>query len=169
MQLEAETYKDYLSRLRKLSIQELGSGSFGTVFQHPEFSNVAVKVVRKDAAYLKFVKFAIDHPTNKYLPRIAAVDKVKFDNGPDGYLVFMERLSQADFAVKEEFFNKLPYELHSTVYRLSKEGWALLSKSKDHDVAIVAQYMLKNWANLDLTDQNLMQRGRQLVFSDPVA
>lgn len=172
MQLEAETYKDYLTRLRKLNLKYLGSGAFGMVYQHPEFSNVAVKVVRDDRKYMNFTKFAIENPSNPYLPRIAAVDKVKFDNGSSGYIVFMEALVAASRRSIDDFFNQVSRDLHisdDVEHRLSKAGWELLGNSRNPNLATLATYMLKNWSSLDLGNQNLMQRGRQLVFVDPVA
>jgi len=176
MQLQAETYKDYLMRLRKLNITEIGDGGFGRVFQHPEFSNVAVKVVRSDTQYLRFARFARRHPANPYLPKIADIVSVHFDDSKDGFIVFTERLRPAPAKLWLQFQEFLPKSTWpwslapNSVKRLSSAGWQwLAAEAQDTNVREFATFAFKNMARLDLSQSNLMARGSQLVFTDPVS
>lgn len=70
----------YLNRLTKsLKIKKLGSGYFSSVFQHPVYHNVSVKITRKaDPVAMTWVKEAMQHLHNPWYPRIIGIHKVHF-------------------------------------------------------------------------------------------
>lgn len=78
--LAEEKVDTYLNRLTKtLRIKRLGAGYFSSVFQHPVYPNVSVKVTRKaDPRAMTWVKESMRHPHNPWYPRIIGVHKVHF-------------------------------------------------------------------------------------------
>ncbi len=169
--MNSETYKTYVARLLDVDLKKLGEGSAGTVFQHPTFANLVVKVVKHYGYYVKFARFALANPHNPYLPRVVAIQKVKFVDSPVGFLVFVEKLRPASDEAVERFFNQVPYEFRvpSVDRRLNRDGWKYLANSKNANVRQFAELMLANFPHLDLFTDNIMSRGSQLVFSDPLA
>ena len=173
MELHAETYKEYVSRLHKLKLPTLGEGAFGKVFQHPEFSNVAVKVVRSDDAYLRLAKFAMENPGNRWLPKVASFRHVDFDDSTDGYVVFTEKLEPIGFSE----FNSFLIQLEGLCkHRVGASGdelfslkeWKSIADSAPSDLATVIKWLYTCGLGMDLHAHNFMKRGKQIVFNDPV-
>lgn len=109
-----EKVKDYITRLvRTLKIRELGAGYFSTVFQHPVYHNVAVKVTHKsDPLSIVYLENAMKHPDNPWFPKIIGIYKVGYHGGDMqqklinmdddhmafseiGHIVFMQKLRRA--------------------------------------------------------------------------
>lgn len=181
LMLTAEAYWEYVKRLIKdLKIKQIGEGAYSQVFQHPKLKNIVVKLVLHDEEYLKFARFAMDNPKNPWLPRIAAIEPIKFDgfrlsNSSNSYLVFLEKLQPASFELQKSLIWKLvdTYELHihASIHKwFSKSSWKKLAlNSKDPGLAQFAAFAAKNFNQLDINSENVMARGRQLVFTDPIA
>lgn len=175
MQINAETYKEYVKRLLDLDYTKLGEGGFGTVFQHPCFDNVAVKVVKQDRAYRKFASFCIENPHNPWLPRIASVKSIKLDDANLAYVVFMEKLQPVTPAyvaqLKQAMQSKYGLRLWSDTQWFNRASWRAIATHKDTppDFAELAAYFATNLNNIDLVPSNFMRRGNQLVFNDPMA
>lgn len=178
LMLTAEAYWEYVNRLIKdLKIKHLGEGAYAQVFQHPTLKNIVVKLVHHDDEYLKFARFAMDNPKNPWLPRIAAIEPIKFDGSrlSNSYLVFLEKLQPTSFELQKSLIWKLvdTYELHIHAFTpkwFSKSNWKKLAlNSKDPGLAQFAAFAAKNFNHLDINSANVMARGRQLVFTDPIA
>jgi hypothetical protein len=75
-----ERLKDYTTRLVKsLNIKELGRGAFSTVFQHPAYHNVSVKITRDaDPHYILWLRECEKHQHNPWFPKIVGIHKVMF-------------------------------------------------------------------------------------------
>lgn len=173
MRVTAETYKEYVRRLHDLNYKFLGEGGFGTVFQHPHFRNVAVKVVKQDRAYRKFVNFCMANPHNPWLPRIASVKAITLDDANLAYVVFMEKLDpvKPEFIaeLKEAMRSKFGLRLWSDTQWFDRASWRKIAAGTPEEFSTVATYFADNLNNIDLVPSNFMRRGKQLVFNDPMA
>lgn len=83
IELTAETLDAYFASLSKKGIRKLGDGHFSTVFTHPKYPNVAVKVIRRpDLEYLKYLKFCQKNQSNPWLPKVYGQPIVKYVDSP---------------------------------------------------------------------------------------
>lgn len=75
-----EQVDDYVKRLTKsLDIKTLGKGAFSTVFQHPVYHNVTVKLTRDpDPHHILWLREAEKHQGNPWFPKIIGIHKVMF-------------------------------------------------------------------------------------------
>lgn len=105
-----ETQVEYFNRLAKtLKIKELGEGAYAKVFQHPVYSNVAVKFFQDDPMYVKYIRHCLKAQENPWIPKIVSVHKIKVDSHryhfdlkgqtrdkfDQAYLVFFQKLREA--------------------------------------------------------------------------
>lgn len=174
MKVTAETYQEYVWRLMDLGHVRIGQGSFAVVFDHPQFKNIVVKVVKKDNAYLKFAKFAHSRKRNPWLPNIASIQQADLEDAPGAFLVFMEKLNPVSYSSAQAFKFKLAanFKLVPTdkTSWFTKQSWqAIAEGTKDKHFKEVAVYFAYNHSNLDLLYTNLLRRGPQLVFNDPMS
>lgn len=175
--ISAETYQQYVNRLhRDMDYRILGEGMFGTVFLHPTFNNVVVKVVRGDAVYKDFAKFCKAHPNNPWLPKVASISAIKLDDATQAYAVFLEKLTEVNEKSVRTFAKALAarFDLgHVHPFKwFDKEGWLKIAeevRGDDPDFSVLAAYLATRVKHLDLHPQNLMRRGGQLVFIDPLS
>lgn len=190
--LVEETRHEYLTRLTgTLKIKRLGKGAFASVFQHPVYSNVAVKYVDpdEDYAYMYFIRECMKKQHNRFLPKVIGINYVKMDRSQyadrseRGALIFFQKLRPAKVSeikrAVSEMMDTLPndnpirQDHSSTFEEFSSYEWEELAKhSSDRDIREVAKMMLKMKAN-DIHNGNVMMRDEgnksQLVFTDPVA
>jgi hypothetical protein len=99
--LHEERINDYVNRLvRGLKIKTLGSGAFSTVFQHPVYHNVSVKITRDaDPHYILWLREAEKRQHNPWFPKIIGIHKVMF-HGDDVDRKVMARDEQGDAALE---------------------------------------------------------------------
>jgi hypothetical protein len=107
-ELFEETRDEYFTRLTKaLKIKKLGSGMYATVFQHPVYTNVAVKYVGSDdEMYMKYIRIVSKTPGNPWLPRVLSIHRLTMDEADrwgdedkaEDYLIFFEKLKPASKA-----------------------------------------------------------------------
>ena len=173
MIVKAETYKEYVQRLHELKLPTLGEGAFSSVFRHPELPNVAVKVVRGDDAYLEFIKFAMENPNNRWLPKVASFKHVDFGDSTNGYLVFTEKLTPIDSSEFKSFLSQLEEFCGVSANPLSSKlfgpkEWKSLENNVPPDLATVVKWLNTCGLGIDLHSDNFMKRGKQIVFNDPV-
>lgn len=184
-ELFEESKPDYFNRLEKdLKIKRIGTGAFARVFQHPTDPNIAVKVFTdEDHAFRHYLKFCQAHPDNKYLPKIFSV--VKHRHNPEKKdkdltideivdwkysIAFMEKLKPVskDYLVK--FISK--FGIYDKEFAdLTDSEWRILAyrQDEDPDLAEFAKYLLKTNYVPDLHTKNVMLRGKQIVFIDPIS
>jgi hypothetical protein len=185
----AERLQEYVKRLKKLGIKQLGSGNFADVFQHPTMPNVVVKLLTEhDRGYEAYVKFAQKNKSNKYVPRILQVvdadkafdKKGEYDMG-DLRLIFMEKLEPIHYNKYIDFGEhvvdcagiKAKKGEHINVEKalMDLATWkACAAQTKDKDLAAVAKFVVKTEGGpvqLDMHDGNMMMRGSQVIITDP--
>lgn len=180
-----EALPDYLKRLKdSLNIQKLGGGAFSQVFQHPHYSNVVVKVyTARDTAYKRYQKWCMAHQSNPYVPQIIGQTEYVSDtakrNGKFN-IVFMEKMTPLkSYARLEKLIVKAlggaPITFKNDDTTISASDLGKISKivskgGTDKDFAEVwKQIMTFDINGIDLHAGNVMLRGSQLVFTDPVA
>jgi hypothetical protein len=195
--LQEETLDQYTAKLVKtLNIKKLGRGMYASVFQHPVYHNVAVKVVQDDPAYMYFAKFCMKNPDNQWLPKIVSIHAVDFDGRrKSSHIIFFQKLRPARRseikAAMQQIFKTIPIKYfaqdaqdaqddplfkpmaHYDDFQDLDGHWRhIANKTTDDDVRVVAKYFA-NLNGVDLHHNNVMMRddrGRaQLVFTDPVA
>lgn len=173
MKLTAETFKDYAARLEKSGIKSLGEGSFGKVYQHPTYNNVAVKIVRKDPANAKWLSFCVANKGNPYLPKLYGVQSLDLEGSKHAYAVFMEKLNPCPIGAWLALKTKLAptYSEEWFLHVNSPRVWArLVTKEKEPNLLAVATFFSRQpLGSLDLNQSNLLLRGKQIVFVDPVS
>ncbi len=172
----SETLDQYTRRLRKMKIKQLGSGAYSRVYAHPEHEDVAVKLLTdEDPRYLKFAKecMKLDNP---WLPKVYSIEKVRFGDGEVSHLIFMERLNKPT-AVKIKKASEVIQQDLPACLRINAGNFAnfrpmvwrrVKQYTKDKSIKQMANLLAKIDTN-DIHDGNVMMRGDQLVFTDPVA
>lgn len=178
MKLTAETFKDYAHRLEKSGIKMLGEGAFGKVYQHPTYNNVAVKIVRKDPANAKWLRFCVAHKGNPYLPKLYGVQALDIDDSKKAYVVFMEKLKPCPVGAYWALYTHVipganPGNSHYAL-KLNINNpyvWAMFAKvaAEPNLKALALLFAKCRLGSLDLSQSNLMLRGEQIVFVDPLA
>lgn len=209
--LYEETASQYEDRLIKtLGIKRLGAGVFSSVFEHPVYHNVVVKVVRRvDDAYLRYAEWCMQQGTsNPWLPWIISMVPVTLDyeahemygkpnpkvpvpkgkflphgrfTGGNTFIIFMQRMEKA---YKENIRDAidyiattLPEDVVEGLYlydrrsflTFDQEDWYGIAKhTTDKHLAAFARMAVAEGFD-DIHDGNVMMRGNQLVFVDPVA
>ena len=172
--LSAETYREYVDNLVKNGSSVVGEGAFSLVFNHPEYNNLVIKVVKKDARYLEFARFCHKHPRNPWLPRVMSIKELPFDDSRQSYIAVLEKLSKPKVSDVQRMIIELKHEYdlkYTDVHHwFTREGWRQVgSQHLDPDFCNVASYLKHHYKELDLSVSNFMARGQQLVFNDPVA
>lgn len=192
--LAEETVKQYIERLTSsLNIKKLGSGAYASVFQHPLYKNVAVKVFEWDPEYLQYIKIC-KRSTNKWMPRVVSIHTIEMDEEKnrfhirfneepgktDGTIVFFEKLRKATHkeivAAQEELCKDVPEEhqddlLDTPSFEDWGTGhWQIVKRfAKDPDTKRFAALAIRMGFE-DIHDENVMiSDDGQLVFTDPVA
>lgn len=148
--------------LRKYGFEEIGAGLSARVYKHPKRG--VLKVFTNDPRYVKWVKWGLLHQSNPYVPRFKS-KLIKFQNlwayDIRSYGILIEELTpletEEDIAfylrVKDYVrgYNNLPHD----------------QIEQDPNLKEVLDW-IKTLNTDDLTDQNIMKRGNQYVFTDPV-
>lgn len=180
----AEHLKDYVKRLKKMGIKQLGSGRFADVFQHPTMPNVVVKLLTEnDRGYEAYVKFSQKNKNNKYVPRILQVveaddafdKKGQYDMG-NLRLIFMEKLEPIHYNKYIDFGEHVlkcagieAKNMETSLMEIST--WQKCANQKeDRDLAAVAKFIVKTQGGdieIDIHDDNVMMRGSNPVITDP--
>ena len=179
--LTEESKHSYINRLTKdLKIKKLGSGTFGTVFQHPTHPDVVVKVYYIDRMYEKFLRFVKKNQGNVYLPRIIDFVKIPDKDAPGGWhhIVFMEKLESPSRSVLRKFMKHFysvidldgQHRNASDITYITPGEWQdAAEQDEDPDLQAVAKFAVYYQNYFDLHGANVMARGNQLVIIDPIA
>jgi len=135
--------------------KRLGAGKYASVYGHPKYPYV-VKVFQKDAAFLRWVKFAQENRKNPYVPkirgRVTKINKMFF-------VLRMEKLTPYDWGSK----------LWTHKFMRDYDDWThdKGTKSDDKNIQDILDCFAKNEKLLDIHGENVMLRGKQLVIIDP--
>lgn len=175
--LSEESLRDYSKRLVKtLNIKRLGAGAFSHVFQHPEFSNVVVKVyTNKDRTYARYAQWCLRNQGNPYVPQIISITPFESVSGDAYNIVFMEKmtpLSDREFYswVKSVAGPQAAKDIKNDEWRNAFNSFReAMVVSKDENLKKVMRHIFSYGSQkFDLHAGNLMKRGSQVVFTDPV-
>ncbi len=181
-----EPFDKYLDRIESKEggkQKEVGSGAYASVYQHPKYKTIVVKVSEQGVAILRYLDFAMKHPDNPYVPKVYGVRRFQKRGGSKYFIAFIERLKDYDKMtnvqkamilskhVGPDLVNEYgPIDFFDNVY--SNELMQYVSKMKREKKT--AQHLLqvlsylKRIGGRDLHDGNIMVRGKdQLVFTDP--
>lgn len=172
-----ETLSAYSDRLVKtLNIKRLGSGAYAHVFQHPEFPNVVVKVfTNKDKVYKRYAAWCMKHQSNKYVPKIIEIVPFKSESGDSYNIAFMEKMTP----MRNSTFNAWTKSItgdaglkaiddydYDKLFKLFVKG---MKASTDADLKAVMDHIFSYGQGMfDVHAGNVMRRGTQIVFTDPV-
>lgn len=153
-------------------MKRLGRGATASVFQHPKYSEVVVKVglAKPDSEGYEWLHWCRSH-LNPWTPQVYSLEELDtvLPEGKEGrmFIAFMERLEKADSAVVRRFFAD-----HATVFpKLERSFWGFdpdaLKSIKDKEL-LSALRAVNRFKHCDFKLENVMMRGSQIVFSDPV-
>ena len=164
--MKLDDYIEHLTKEEKVEL--LGRGFAGHVFQHPTMKDVAVKVVHgDDENYLKFARWAKKNSHNPFVPKIHGIENVVDDDGDKYVIIFMEKLQSMSLAAYKRFVED---DLGADAEELTGADIEIAAReTEDGDLRQVLKFLLKFDDALDLHDDNFMLRGKQVVFTDPLA
>lgn len=158
----------YEEFLESKGVENLGSGCYGCVYQHPTLPNVVAKIYDYDDAYDHYINWCTKNQKNPYVPKIYSIHKCeKFT------IVFLERLKEISLRTYMDWETKIsPFLLNTGSSRKKKND--LLSTPilrRDKNLKSIIEFLLKSedLYRFDLHDGNIMLRGKQIVFTDPIA
>jgi hypothetical protein len=173
-ELAREPYDDYLQRLLDMGIVRVGRGGSASVFQHPKFKNIVVKIglEGKQSCVYTWLKWCAAN-TNRYAPRVYHLEELetslprKAKGTPRMFICFMEKLTIAEPKVIKAFFKE-----HDYVFaQLEDKFWGIdpdnFKHVEDADLLEVLR-TIRRIGYSDLKLENIMMRGKQIVFADPV-
>jgi hypothetical protein len=184
--LDKEELGAYYDRLPQQGFEELGSGDYSTVYQHPQESSLVVKVAEVDEGKaLEWLEWCRLNPS-PYVPKVHEIIPISFPCAFQHitrtqlpcYLATMEKLEPVTKDEVEAFFMKngltkvMPLEL--PVDDNNMFWWSFIFETI-HSVTdpIMREILRKiheltNLTYCDLKPANFMRRGDQIVFTDPV-
>ena len=171
----------YLNQLTEL----IGSGANGHVYSHPEDENLAIKVSYQDKAYAAYMSWCCTHQGNPYIPKIVGHQSSTYDPGRpllhyetvDDFIytvTIMEHLTQYDQVLgkklsDEQFAGKVGlFDDHAWVCKYRRFSYIGIEQFTDRHLTEVADWLGESGFCLDIGRYNIMCRGKQLVFTDPV-
>lgn len=160
----------------------LGTGTFGTVWEHPKLSYVLKVFTADDVAYANWITTAIQHKSNPHMPRF--LSPKPFTIVPGVQAVRMERLSRIDetgYSLLRQI-NTVVHE--ATIERVSASdliasdviyrrhnGFIAYCKAYPEFIPaldILVKFVMQPGYRPDIHDENVMMRGPVIVFTDPV-
>lgn len=174
-----QNYRDFIKRLASEGMQIIGQGDFATVFRHSAYpSDVVVKVslMAEEGAYT-WLEWCKENPS-PYVPKVYSLYRSLFNGGAGEtiFIAFMEKLEPAidddvwSFSLK----NDLDVVLLPSMREDSEFIWDInsvtLPRVKCGQLRLVLEkiYELTRPNYSDISVKNVMLRGDQLVFNDPV-
>lgn len=167
-------------------LNEIGNGLYARVYGHPDRDYV-VKIMRAcDRRYLAWAEivsaFGNEHG---FFPRILKVfhyicdePATGFESDPPGtrandrYVFYIERLREisSNQAVKRPWIYRYIARLHEILWH-AQNGQCDLAQYRPRNQDLIAAILLaieQSNGCIDLSTANIMFRGQQLVFTDPV-
>ena len=160
----------------------LGSGSFGTVWEHPKLSYVLKVFTADDIAYAGWIATAQQHKNNPHMPRFLSPRLVRIV--PGVVAIRTERLTRIDETAYSMLrqINTIVHE--ATIERISASdliasdvmyrrhnGFIAYCKAYPEFIPaldILVKFVMQPGYRPDIHDENIMMRGPVIVFTDPV-
>lgn len=144
----------------------LGSGHYGCVYDHPTDPDKVIKICWESPSYLQYAAWCMLRADNPYVPKIDSITMVRnaARNTRDKFrhlgIVVMERLTSVNTGKDE-------YEQ----YRKFRHAWADARDGESTDLYLNELYAAVQDMGefIDFHDGNVLLRGMQAVFTDPVA
>jgi len=168
--LLAQTLKEYR---HSLNLAPIGEGLRSVVYEHASDPTLVVKVFHNDAPYLDWLNFCRRHRGNPCLPVVYSVTLLNVVE-PEAYVVEIEKLRPISQYTIKDFFLRLAAAHGLTLNTrllfiewFTAQGWRRIAQTADR-LAPIALWFATHYDQLDLNPENIMARGRQIVFSDPV-
>ena len=171
------TLRTFINRLKKKRrMVEIGAGCFANVYASKSGRTV-VKVgilpnnswsSHANVQYLQYLALTEKHPNNPYFPKVKKVEIFEHPHHDTFFSVEMERLKEIkknSYPISELFEYTMDDE--NAISAIT----AIFGKASDHFIQAhkVLQKMVKKYgACLDIHNENIMYRGKQLVITDPV-
>lgn len=150
----------------------LGKGSKGSVYSHNDPSLV-LKTFYEDPAYEYYLNWCIKHPNNRFGVKVK--NWRKSENQNEVLLERLEPVTWDDLESEVSKWNKMINgdPLNDDFMHFSNAEWERLSKVKDLDIAEFAKFITgalasNNEFEIELQKSNIMKRGSQIVFIDPL-
>jgi hypothetical protein len=160
----------------------LGSGSFGTVWEHPKLSYVLKVFTADDIAYADWMATARQHKSNPHMPKF--LSPKPFTIVPGVMAVRMERLTRIDentykmlnminIVVNEAIISRQSASalIASSVEYRRHNGFMTYCQNYPEFVPaldILVKFVMRPGFRPDIHDDNLMMRGPVIVLTDPV-
>ena len=160
----------------------LGSGTFGTVWEHPKLSYVLKVFTADDIAYTNWVATAIQLKSNPHMPRF--VSPKPFTIVPGVQAVRMERLGRIDetaysllrqinAVVNDAIIERVSAGdlIAGDVMYRRHNGFIAYCKAHPEFIPaldILVKFTMHPGYRPDIHDENIMMRGPVIVFTDPV-
>jgi len=162
--------------------QALGSGTFGTVWEHPKLSYVLKVFTADDIAYAGWITTAIQHKNNPHMPRF--LSRKPLTIVPGVVAVRMERLTRIDetaysllrqinAVVNDAIIERVSAGalIDSDVMYRRHNGFIAYCKAHPEFIPaldILVKFTSQPGYRPDIHDDNIMMRGPVIVFTDPV-
>jgi hypothetical protein len=156
------TFSKYL---KKKGFKELGQGSFGATFTHPQYPWV-FKLFYNDPSYFKFFEFVRANQGNPYLPKIKG-KYIKIAKG-----VYVVRLEKLDYINRDNPKHKMFKDAVEDIYSPATiKNRAIRLKKVDpllYDTLMKINKIRGKGDQLDLHFGNFLFRGDTGVIIDPI-
>ena len=174
----------YTDVLQQKGFAALGSGSFATAWAHPDLDYVLKTFKASDTSYLEWLAACRSNQQNPFIPRFISPKPVQVV--PGILAIRMEKLTHASAAAKpildklEDVINEVTIEADQptsstrTISRIIKESYPALAdyaaanKGLIPAISLIADIINNGSGVNDLNVSNIMMRGQQMVFTDPV-
>lgn len=160
--------KHFLTYLKDAGYKPLGSGAFGSVFTHPNI-NYAVKLIKNDPAYMRFVKYALAHQQDPHLPKFRGkfmkIDALHFCVRMEMLEPIINARAVSDYI---NYYLRDPDILADEPYDSSVEGTQNFFKANTGLARTLDELTDINTDVFDLHADNIMQRkDGTIVITDP--
>lgn len=181
-----EGLKAYSKRLVSEEMQIIGRGAFSHVFEHPQLPNVVAKLVSaRDKNYQRYIAWSQRHLHNPFVPTV--LDMIECKAPRERYfIVFLEKLT--NFRTDKSYVHHLAKAIgcltQAEIDRIEKHLYYFTfpalyrmldriitsKRCKNVQLKEVWNFLaLSGFHRLDLHRGNVMLRGKQLIFTDPIA
>jgi hypothetical protein len=156
-------FKKFTEFMKQYGFVELGTGSFGAVYEKPGYPWV-FKLFHRDPAYLTYLKYVMANQSNPAVPKIKG-NVLKIND--DTYAIRMEKLTKLPRPIPPNVKQILQIISYTNKFsELSEENKKWLATYEPNIYKIVKA--MGSFYDLDIGINNIMMRGNQVVIVDPV-